>query len=143
MNVRGIASLFLLASTINASTAEPKPFEAAAIAKMVAPFVDNQTLAVAHLRDARLTPVTVDRLAGLRGLDKAERKTVLERLDGWKTNLERAGIDDVFVTLSSADRHGPIAIVIPAGTVEPKDVGGLFTALHPGFLTGLQTGAKD
>jgi hypothetical protein len=139
--MKRLALLSLLAFALPAS-AEP-PFDPDAIAKTIAPFVDNQTMAVAHFRISRATSAAFDRITALLGFDKDARTALLEKLPAWKTNLESAGIDDVFLLVNTADRQNPVAIAIPAGTVDPKDIGGLIGALQPDWLKGLTTDVMD
>ena len=136
-------SLLPLLALALPALAEPPKFDPAATAKMIAPFIDSQTVAVAHLRVSRVTPAAIDRIGTLLGWDKDARTGVLDKLAAWKDNLAHAGIDDVFLVFGTADQHAPVAFVIPGGTLaQPKDVGGLFATIHPALLDELARDAK-
>src|SRR5260221_2662265 len=136
------ALMFLAAASLPAD--EPKPFDPAAMAKAIAPFLDNQTLAVAHFRVERVTPATIERIADIVGWVPDPRREVLSRLEKWKTDLASHDVHDVFLVFSFADAKAPVAWVIPtAGIAEARQIGNEFGTLHPILTAGLQSDFKD
>jgi hypothetical protein len=110
---RFAAVALALALTLPAAAADP--FDADARARTIAPFLDGQTIGIAHVD---LTRVDADALlnqaaeAGkLEAPDLAETR---RELGGWLTDLTRAGGKELYVVCSMADL--PIAtpfVVVP------------------------------
>ena len=142
--MRAIFSVLLFSLSAPLLADEPKPSDAEATAKAVAPFLDNQTLAVAHFRVERVTPATIERIADIVGWLPAERKQVLARREQWVGNLVSHNVSDIFLIFSFADARSPLAWIIPAGgPAKARQIGKEFGSLHPALTLGLESDRKD
>src|SRR5687767_12846971 len=114
--MRPLLAVLILAAAAPLRAADPPPFDAAAAAKLLAPFVDAQTLAVARVDVAAIDlDAATDTLAkyagqGPRGLGRA-------RPGGrrFPARFTRAGGRGAFVILRAAGlpTPGPV-VVVPA-----------------------------
>src|SRR6185295_2521638 len=88
-----------------ASTRGEIPFDPAAAAATIAPYLDEQTVAVAHV-DLRRIDISAIRKA-LGNNDKAAKdgpsELLPERVDHWLKKFQNAGGSDLFVVVSLAD----------------------------------------
>ncbi len=87
------------------------------VAQMVAPFLDDQTFAVAHVDLQRLDLAPVrQQVAGLLATQPAEPNgatAMLDRLERLAEAMRGAGATDVFYVMSIADMPGPGFAVVP------------------------------
>jgi hypothetical protein len=123
------ALLLTLAAALPAAAADEKP-DAAARAKAVAPFLDDQTIVVAHVDLARFdTDALVAKLATLLPIDPegfARSRTDFRR---WTATLTRAGAEDAYVVFSLADlpTNPPYLIVPLPANADAAAIKGLAT----------------
>jgi hypothetical protein len=107
------AFVVALAIVAPAAAAEQK-FDAEALAKTVAPFLDDQTFAVGHVD---LSRIDFDKaLAFVKELGKFEDKDIEEpatQAKEWLSAFRKAGGKDVFIVVSMADlpSNGPFFVV--------------------------------
>ena len=133
-----LALASLLAVTLflrPARGADPAPSTPDERAKVVAPYIDDQTVAVAHVDFARvdLGPITERMVAALEKLapdDKSradfrrEADEALGHARRWIDGFRQAGGRDLYVVFSLADRGDAPFMLVPLGAgADPKAVG--------------------
>jgi prepilin-type processing-associated H-X9-DG protein len=120
------ATLFLSLLLAVPAAAEEKQFDAEGRVKVVAPFLDDQTVAVAHFDASR---IDADALAGkLSALEKHTAKEAAQQKDILRKVLDthkKANVKDVFIVFSLADlpQHGPFAVVPLEANADERAVG--------------------
>jgi hypothetical protein len=109
------AAALALALTLPAAAAEK--FDPESLAKAIAPFLDEQTLGVAHLDLTRIdTDALLDKLAEAGKLEAGEIAETKRELRGWLAGLTRAGGKELYVVFSLADLPTqPPFVVVPLG----------------------------
>jgi hypothetical protein len=105
----------VLALTLPAAAAEK--FDPEALARAVAPFVDAQTVGVAHVDLTRIDAVAfLDKVAEIGKLEAEEVEGPKRDLRGLLAGLTRTGAKDWYVVFSMADLPAqPPFIVVPLG----------------------------
>ena len=113
-------TIFLAAASAASLAAEPPGrLDAEALAKTIAPFIDEQTLLVVHADLTRIDPnAAVDRFARLAGPLPAEQQCQIgaakAMAGGILRHLLAAGARDAFLVVSLADvPEEPLLIVVP------------------------------
>jgi hypothetical protein len=108
--------------------------DGAALARAVAPYLDDGTLAVAHLDLASLDADDVtDALVWVTGFDRSDLEPGRAKLRAWLADFRRAGGGDVFVVLSAAGLlDGPFVVAPCADGGDVKAVARLLGELGPG-----------
>src|SRR5262245_22325706 len=90
-----------LALTVPAAAAK---FDPEARAGAVAPFIDGQTVAVAHLDLTRIdADALLDKVAEAGKLEASEVAGPKRELRGWLADLTRAGAKELYAVFSLAD----------------------------------------
>ena len=106
--------------------ADGRPFNADALARDIAPFVEGRTVAVVHVDLARLDPGPLaERLAPFTGND-AGRKAAARQVLTQVAELTKAGGRDVYLIVSLADlpERGPF-FVLPVSAERAKTLAGV------------------
>src|SRR5258708_3795049 len=114
----------VLALALPAAAAEK--YDPETLAKAVAPFVDAQTVGVAHVDLTRLDAVAfLDKVAEIGKLEAEEVEGLKRDLRGLLADLTRSGAKDLFVVFSMADlpTHPPFIVVPLAAGADAKAVG--------------------
>jgi hypothetical protein len=94
------AALVLPICTISASAAQ-KPLSAESRAKLIAPFVNDQTLIVVHVDPSRIDlDALTDKIAALGKLERRDAAEGVLSLRRWLEPLRNAGVRDVYQILS-------------------------------------------
>lgn len=143
------------AAGLAASDAPPgRPFDPAARAAVIAPFIDEQTIGVAHIDVRR---VNLDAIGSLflktaQGGQPASSSTQtavkeitaeLERVGQWMTDFTKAGGAEVYLVASIADlpeRDKPFIIVPLAPGADARAIAGLICGGRPSSPTSLPAG---
>src|SRR3954451_14858884 len=123
-----LSLLSLVIATAPAAAAE-KAFDPEAAARFLAPFLDDQTFAVARVDLGRLDVVafltTVGRLAKLPEKDSQRSG---ESIGGWVAKIKRAGGREVYVVLNLNDfPDAPFFLVPLAQDADARALAGLVT----------------
>lgn len=96
------------------------PFDAEARARAIAPFVDEQTVGVAHIDLSRIdADAILDWAVEVGRLDKKDLEEPRRGLRDWLTDFTKAGGKDLYFIISLADlpNESPLAVVpLAAGT---------------------------
>lgn len=133
--------IVLLASGLYAET---KTFDPAARAKAIAPFVDEQTILVAHVDLRRIDVEAIwDKITSLIGetLNKNEVKPPDKEVR-LIADLIRAGVTDVYFVVSLADiPPEPMLVVVPLG--KGADAWKIRSLLYSGKLDGPTAAAES
>src|SRR3954466_7711295 len=107
----GLLTLVLVTTPV---AADEKVFDPEAAARFLAPYLDNQTFAVARVDVGRLDVVafltTVGRLAKLPEKDSQRSG---ESIGGWVAKVKRAGGREVYVVLSLNDLPDAPFFLVP------------------------------
>jgi hypothetical protein len=111
----------------------------AAGADPVAPFLDEQTFAVARLDLAKLDADALSKaLVDLGGMPADEAADVKEGADHWLADFRKAGGKEVFVVFSLADFPGAPFLLVPLGEgADAKALAGLLD------LPGVPAGPRE
>jgi hypothetical protein len=124
-------AVLVLASAAGADTS------AEARAKVVAPFLDPQTLGVVRIDIDRLEPEALGkRLAAILKRDEEEIAREAKELAGLKKQLAEAGAKEVYVVISLADLPQSTLVVVPLAV--GKDEKPLAEILRPLGFAGLE-----
>jgi|SRR5579884_1234915 len=111
------AVMLTLALTLPATAADS--FDAEVRARTVAPFVDGQTVGVAHIDLSRIdAEAMLDWAVEVGQLEKNEIEGPRQALRGWLADFTKAGGKDLYVIISLADLPTEPLVVVPlaAGT---------------------------
>jgi hypothetical protein len=102
-----------LALTLPATAAEK--FDPDARARAVAPFLDGQTLGVAHVDLTRVdADALLDQVAEIGKLEAQDLEESRRELRGWLADFSRAGGTELYVVFSTADAlAAPPFVVVP------------------------------
>ncbi|MGH7169539.1 MAG: DUF1559 domain-containing protein [Gemmataceae bacterium] len=105
----------VLALTVALPAAAAEKFDAEARARALAPFVEEQTVAVAHMDLTRIDADAVLNWAAEVGrLEAKEVEEPRRELRGWLADLTKAGGKDVYVIVSLADLlTAPPLVILP------------------------------
>ncbi len=100
-------------------------FDAEARARAIAPFVDEQTVAVAHIDLSRIdADAILDWAVEVGRLDKKDLEEPRRGLRDWLTDLTKAGGKDLYFVISLADlpNDSPLAVVPLAAGADAEAV---------------------
>jgi hypothetical protein len=107
-------------------SAQPPRHDAKAVAEAIAPFIDEQTLAVIHIVPARIDPAELARLvAPLRAYNDQEKQRFQDAIAKWKEQCQKLTVQHAFLLVSLADSNNPIAYVLPCDTADPNSAAAL------------------
>ncbi len=118
MNKAALAAMLPLLAALAASAA-PAPFDPAARAREIAPFIDAQTVAVAHVDVSRVdVEAAFARLVRIADLSKSPDAREIARVKTlaaeWASQFLAAGGRDIYVVVSLADIPPvPFLVVVP------------------------------
>jgi len=115
---RSFAALLVLVALAGPTWAADRKFDADAIAKAVAPFVEDGTFLIAHVDLTRLDPdKLMARAAAITGVAASDFASSISDQDRERLKeLQDAGAKDVFFVLAIADiltKGGAIIIPVP------------------------------
>jgi hypothetical protein len=113
---RSLAGLLMLLALAGSARAEERKFDAAALAKAVAPFLEDGTFLVAHVDLTRVDPAQLAaRAAAVTGGAARDFSSMASEKDRERLKaLRTAGARDVFLVLAIADLFSKgAAIIVP------------------------------
>jgi hypothetical protein len=119
-----ISAVMLTVSLVLPAAAADK-FDVDARASAVAPFVDSQTVGIAHVDLSRIdVDVLLDWAVEIGRLDKKELEDFRREWRGWLSDLTKAGGKDLYIVLSLADlpMEPPLVVVPLAEGVDAEAV---------------------
>jgi hypothetical protein len=115
-------AILTAAAALSALAADPPKFDAAAATKMLAPFLDEQTVAVARFEAAGIdVDAAADKLAKYVGASEDEVRQIRRVARDFQARFTRAGGQDLYAVLSVADlpRPGPFVLAPAVGRADP------------------------
>lgn len=119
-------STFVFALTVALPVAAADKFDAEARARTLAPFVDEQTLIVAHINLTRIdAKALLDWVAEFGQLYEEEIEQSQRDLRDWLAELNKAGGKELYLIVSMADvpKEPPLAIVPLAAGADAQAIG--------------------
>jgi hypothetical protein len=129
--MRKITVILVIAATAMCAYGEPKTrkYDPSALAKAVAPFIDELTIAVAHVDLTRIdVDATIDSVTKLIGVRDAKSELIKKLSKDFLVALRKAGARDAFAVVSLADitTGEPILIIVPlVGKADQRAIRGL------------------
>src|SRR5262245_38846952 len=120
-----VTAILVAAAAGSVPAADPPKFDAAAAARLLAPFLDEQAFAIARIDAASIdVDAAAEKLAKYTGQPEQEVRTVRRVARDFQARLARAGGHELFAVFSVADlpRPGPFVIAPAAGRAEAAAV---------------------
>src|SRR5262245_10430440 len=141
--MKRLAALVLVLTACLAGSAGER-FDAARLAKRIAPWVDDQTFVVVHVNTAKLAEINVsDVVRQLEQLNIAPPEAarhVREFLEQTVRNVQKAKVRSVYALFSFSHLNDPPLLVIPLGDGVDKDAVVDIVQQFPGMTTEARDG---